>query len=165
MSKHEHLGKEHPQGHLIHATAPILFIIIYLLDIFFNPLSIAIDRFLPDIFQYLSSAVLFALAMYLIKKSHDTIFKEGGDEPKLLTGGILAFSRNPMYLGILLIYPSFILLKGSLIGFIAWFGIMYIYNIIVDFEENILEEKFGEEYGEYKKKVPKWLPHIPSFKK
>jgi len=34
---------------------------------------------------------------------------------------------------------------------------------MVNFEENILEAKFGEEYKEYQKNVPKWIPN--PFKK
>jgi protein-S-isoprenylcysteine O-methyltransferase Ste14 len=165
MGKHEHLGNEHPQGHLIHATSPIIFTIILILDLSFNLYSIALNELLPDIFQYIAFATFFLLAIYLIKRAHDTIFKEIIDEPKLLTEGILGFTRNPMYLGVLLIYPSFIILTGSLLGLLFWFCIIFVYNMIVDYEENVIEEKFGEEYREYKKKVPKWLPFIPSIKK
>ena len=34
------------------------------------------------------------------------------------------------------------------------------YEKMVNFEEDILEEMFGEDYIEYKKKVPKWIPKI-----
>jgi protein-S-isoprenylcysteine O-methyltransferase Ste14 len=34
---------------------------------------------------------------------------------------------------------------------------------MVNFEEEILESKFGDEYLEYKRKVTKWLP-IPNKK-
>jgi protein-S-isoprenylcysteine O-methyltransferase Ste14 len=165
MGKHTHLGNEHPQGHLIHASSPIIFMIILILDIMFNPLTIALNELLPDIFQYIAFAGFLVLALFLIKKAHDTIFKEVMDEPKLLTEGILGFTRNPMYLGVLLIYPSFIILSGSILGQLFWFCIIYAYNKIVDYEDNVIEEKFGEEYREYKKKVPKWLPFIPSIKK
>jgi protein-S-isoprenylcysteine O-methyltransferase Ste14 len=31
---------------------------------------------------------------------------------------------------------------------------------MVNYEENILEEKFGKDYLEYKNKVSKWIPSI-----
>jgi protein-S-isoprenylcysteine O-methyltransferase Ste14 len=34
---------------------------------------------------------------------------------------------------------------------------------MVNYEEKILEDLFGEDYREYKKKVPKWIPN--PFKK
>jgi protein-S-isoprenylcysteine O-methyltransferase Ste14 len=34
---------------------------------------------------------------------------------------------------------------------------------MVNFEENLLEKMFGEQYLRYKKKVPKWIPN--PFKK
>ena len=33
-----------------------------------------------------------------------------------------------------------------------------LYNTLADYEENLLEERFGDEYLEYKKNVRKWIP-------
>ena len=40
---------------------------------------------------------------------------------------------------------------------VALFAVQYFF--IVRYEENLLVEKFGEEYVQYKKDVPRWIPH------
>ena len=76
----------------------------------------------------------------------------------LLTEGMYRYSRNPMYLGLLL------LIIAATIWFGTWFGIiisllfillMNIFQIIP--EEEALLQIFGEEYLEYKKKVRRWI--------
>ena len=76
----------------------------------------------------------------------------------LKTQGMYRYSRNPMYLGLLL------LIIAATIWFGTWFGIiislffillMNILQIIP--EEEALLQIFGEEYLEYKKKVRRWI--------
>jgi protein-S-isoprenylcysteine O-methyltransferase Ste14 len=48
----------------------------------------------------------------------------------------------------------------SLFSFL-FFGLIFVfYNYIADYEEKLLEAKFGEEYIRYKNKTGKWLPRI-----
>ncbi|MCK4285668.1 MAG: isoprenylcysteine carboxylmethyltransferase family protein, partial [Candidatus Lokiarchaeota archaeon] len=76
------------------------------------------------------------------------------------TEGILGHVRNPMYLGVLLIYLAFIFLSISLISIAIWILIIIIYNRLATFEEKQLEKLFKEKYLEYKNKVPKWIPRL-----
>ena len=77
----------------------------------------------------------------------------------LLTEGMYRYSRNPMYLGLLL------LIIAATIWFGTWFGIIIsvffilLINIlqIIPEEEEALLQIFGEEYLEYKKKVRRWI--------
>jgi protein-S-isoprenylcysteine O-methyltransferase Ste14 len=76
----------------------------------------------------------------------------------LVTGGLYSFTRNPMYLGMLLILAGVALLFGSVstllpIPVFAW---MIQRNFILG-EERFLEEIFGEQYLGYKRQVRRWL--------
>ena len=42
---------------------------------------------------------------------------------------------------------------------------VFIYQSIIIAEEDYLYKKFGQEYLEYKKRVPRWLPNLKSIKK
>jgi protein-S-isoprenylcysteine O-methyltransferase Ste14 len=82
---------------------------------------------------------------------------------KLITTGLYAHLRNPMITGVVitLIGEAVCILSYSiLIWAIAFFLINDIYFLM--YEEPNLERKFGEEYRQYKQKVPRW---IPRFKK
>ena len=84
------------------------------------------------------------------------------DPPKkLVVAGPYRHVRNPMISGVLFILTAEALLLRS--WPIAWWMIIFIFlNMIYfpKFEERDLEKRFGEEYLEYKKNVPRWIPRI-----
>jgi protein-S-isoprenylcysteine O-methyltransferase Ste14 len=63
-----------------------------------------------------------------------------------------------MYLGVLMIYLACIFLSVSLISIAIWFVILVIYDKLATFEGKELEKLFGQQYLDYKEKVPKWIP-------
>jgi protein-S-isoprenylcysteine O-methyltransferase Ste14 len=77
---------------------------------------------------------------------------------KLVISGLYKFSRNPMYIGVMLIlvgecafFSSISLLIYSTFVFIA-------FNLFILFhEEPRLENDFGAEYQQYRKTVRRWL--------
>ncbi|HHF1625111.1 TPA: isoprenylcysteine carboxylmethyltransferase family protein [Haemophilus influenzae] len=77
---------------------------------------------------------------------------------KLVSTGIFRFSRNPMYLSLLLMSITWVLWLGNSL---AWLGIIVFVLAINQFqiakEETYLENKFGDEYRRYKQKVRRWL--------
>lgn len=77
---------------------------------------------------------------------------------KLVSTGIFRFSRNPMYLSLLLMLIAWVLWLGNSL---AWLGIIVFVLAINQFqiakEEAYLENKFGDEYRRYKQKVRRWL--------
>ena len=160
MKKHE---REAPHSHLIQGLSPIIFIIIMVLDTSFI-WSTQLSGYIPLFVKLILFIVFFGLAILLIQLSHKSLFKkhEHKNEPSnvLITEGILKRVRNPMYLGILFIYLAFICLTISIISMVLFVIIIILYNRMVNYEESILEQLFGEEYKEYKKKVPKWMPKL-----
>lgn len=96
-------------------------------------------------------------AAYIFKQKNTTI-KPFQQSSALVQAGPFRFSRNPMYLSMTIILLGVAVLLGSLIVFIA--PIAFIITINKKFiprEEKMLEERFGEEYRAYKKRVPRWL--------
>ena len=81
---------------------------------------------------------------------------------RLVTYGIFAWSRNPLYNGNFLIWMGFVTISGVL-----WFLPIAIllfaveYELIVRYEEGVLESTFGRQYLDYKNCVPRWLPKKP----
>lgn len=77
---------------------------------------------------------------------------------KLVSTGIFRFSRNPMYLSLLLMSITWVLWLGNSL---AWLGIIVfvlaINQLQIAKEETYLENKFGDEYRRYKQKVRRWL--------
>lgn len=165
MNKYRHEGHEReiPNGHIYHALMPIVFFITWILDSNIFRISTFLNDFIPFSFRTFLFIVVLGIALIFIMLSHRTLFSTHQPSDKLITTGILSYVRNAMYFGILLIYIAFVLFSISIITIGLFIIIFLIYNWMVNFEENILESMFGDEYLEYKKKVPKWIPN--PFKK
>jgi protein-S-isoprenylcysteine O-methyltransferase Ste14 len=76
----------------------------------------------------------------------------------VLTDGIYAYSRNPMYIGLIVfLIAASILLNNLWILILTPVFIAVMWKGVIDREERYLEEKFGSEYTDYKKRVRRWL--------
>lgn len=81
---------------------------------------------------------------------------------RLVTYGIFAWMRNPLYVGNFLIWMGFTVISGVLWFIpvaVALFAIEY--TLIVRYEEGVLESIFGQEYLRYKERTPRWFPRPP----
>jgi protein-S-isoprenylcysteine O-methyltransferase Ste14 len=81
---------------------------------------------------------------------------------RLVTYGIFRWMRNPLYVGNFLIWMGFVVISG-----VWWFLPIAVlifaieYSLIVSYEEGVLESIFGQEYLDYKKTTPRWIPRHP----
>src|SRR5215203_431623 len=90
--------------------------------------------------------------------SHNTTFEASGNPSSLVTRRPYSYSRNPIYLGFLLIALGTATILSSLSAFIAPIIFFLVVNtIIIPFEENRLQKNFGIEYEKYKASVRRWL--------
>jgi len=156
--RHEGHERELPNAHIFHAILPVAFVLIWILDSSIYHISTFLNDFVLFEIRLIIFIVVFIIALTFILLSHRALFKSHQPSNSLITNGILGYVRNPMYLGIILIYIAFIFLSISLICIGAFIIIFLVYNWMVNFEEKILENLFGNKYLEYKVKVPKWLP-------
>jgi protein-S-isoprenylcysteine O-methyltransferase Ste14 len=84
----------------------------------------------------------------------------------LVTNGPFAYVRNPLYVGNMLLYAgigimSLALFPGLLILALVWFGVQY--SLIVAREEEYLAKRFGDEFREYVRRVPRFVPRLTPF--
>ena len=81
---------------------------------------------------------------------------------RLVTYGIFAWMRNPLYVGNFLIWIGFTVISGVL-WFIPVAVLLFAiaYTLIVRYEEGVLESIFGEEYLAYKHRTSRWIPRPP----
>ncbi len=76
----------------------------------------------------------------------------------LVNNGIYKYTRNPMYLGLLLmLFSAALFLKNFISFLIIPLFILFITRNQILPEEEILDNMFGEEYKNYKKKVRRWI--------
>ena len=76
----------------------------------------------------------------------------------IVTEGVYRWTRNPMYLGMALIYLGFALLLDSLVALILIFPLVFvIQKEVIEREERYMEAKFGDAYRDYKARVRRWI--------
>ena len=76
----------------------------------------------------------------------------------LVLTGAYARSRNPLYLGNLLMAVGFGCLSSPWLG-LAWLVICGLfYSVVVRWEEERLEAQHAVHYRAYRQRVPRWLP-------
>ena len=76
----------------------------------------------------------------------------------LITSGAFRFSRNPLYLGMVLILLGEAMLLTSAVTFILPIVLIILLSAFtIPIEERNLEKKFGKKYLDYKKKVRRWI--------
>ena len=76
----------------------------------------------------------------------------------LVLKGVYRFTRNPMYLGMLLIYAGLALAFRSLTAGALLFPLFFVMDrLVVAREEDYLTRRFGGVYNKYREEVRRWL--------
>jgi len=91
-------------------------------------------------------------------KKADTTVKPYQESDTLVQDGVYRISRNPMYLGFVTILIGISALLRSLSPYL----VVVIFTVFVDqvyikVEEQMLSEKFGDDWIQYRSNVHKWI--------
>jgi protein-S-isoprenylcysteine O-methyltransferase Ste14 len=110
-------------------------------------------------FMIISGLIIILSAIILFKKYQTTITPlNPSNATKLITDGIYKFSRNPMYLGLLLVLVGISIILSLTGGFFfILLFILYINLFQIIPEENAMVDLFKDEFLEYKKNVRRWI--------
>jgi protein-S-isoprenylcysteine O-methyltransferase Ste14 len=111
------------------------------------------------------AGIALILASFLIGGSRIIVMRSAHTSPNprkptiaLVEQGIFRYTRNPLYLSMLVLFLGIAIFTTSL-----WLILLVpLLFLIADRgavkpEESYLERKFGQMYLEYKKRVPRWL--------
>lgn len=96
--------------------------------------------------------------IYLQMRKAKTNIEPWKPTTKILDTGFYGYSRNPIYLGMVLIYLGVTCLANSIwfLPFLPLCLLIIHFGVILK-EEKYLEDKFGEDYSDYKKRVRRWI--------
>ncbi len=103
--------------------------------------------------------ILGVAALWQFYKARTTIDPRKPDRTVVLkTKGVYAFSRNPMYLALLLVLLAWGLWLGNAFNTILAAGFVSVMNKLqIGPEETALQKKFGKTYGQYCIRVRRWF--------
>ncbi len=122
-----------------------------------------VDRLVPAPWRW--SGLLLVAAGLTVMVQGAGLFRRAGTplrpfqrSTSLVTHGIYRYTRNPMYLGMVVLLIGAAVLFASLS---VWLPVLLFFLIIehgfVRAEEPFLEELFGDEYRRYRERVRRWL--------
>jgi len=90
-------------------------------------------------------------------KAHTTV-KPFEESSVLITNSAFRISRNPMYLGFVLILIGIAFLVGTLTPYVVVLAFAILMDrMYIIVEERMLAAKFGAEWEEYKQRTRRWL--------
>lgn len=133
-------------------------------------LGLASDRLLPwtiglDRTARMAATVILVAAGAALLLAASDVFRRYGTEVRpwlpsaaLVDGGPYALTRNPMYLGMALVYLGIAIGTASVGILILLLPLVaLIQTQVIAREERYLAAKFGQPYRAYRKRVRRWL--------
>jgi protein-S-isoprenylcysteine O-methyltransferase Ste14 len=129
---------------------------------FFNILINGVIRF-PDenisgIIQNLGY-ILIALGLFTYTVGLYQILSHTAKKRTLVTHGLYGIVRHPQYIGIFLWTLGFAIIGLRLINYLMWLTLCYSYILLAEYEEAGLVKEFGQDYIQYRDKVPFIIPY------
>lgn len=130
----------------------------YGVSLMFPALQLNVEIF--QLLGFISIAIgiwLFVWAGTLLQ-THKTTLDPRGKPKKLVTHGPYGFTRNPIYLGFLLISVGTALLFANVLAFVGpLIFFAFASTFIIPFEESMLTRVFGKSYKSYTGKTRRWI--------
>lgn len=80
-----------------------------------------------------------------------------GDAPLFVTAGLFRYSRNPIFVGMILMALGAALAAGNIWGWTATIIFAVTCHIQTRIEEAHLAHQFGSAYEHFRRRVPRWL--------
>jgi len=123
---------------------------------------VPVVRWMPGPWNWLGT-VLVVLGTALdvwadaIFKKVQTTVKPGETSTTLVTSGPFAFSRHPMYLGMVAMVLGVAVVLGSVTPLVVVPVFVWVLEVFIRLEEKSMDATFGDAYGDYRRKVRRWI--------
>lgn len=150
------------KGAAVRFPPPLIFLILIAIGFGLNylwPVSLGVaSEFRPIGIALTLFGVAVAILVNGTFKRVGTAIEPWKPTTNVITTGFYAWSRNPIYVGFCFFNIGIGIAMNNfwiLVSFIP--GAVLVYYLAIAKEEVYLEQKFGEEYLNYKNKVRRWL--------
>lgn len=149
--------------HISRKIIPPVYLLISLILMFVLNRYIPVEIIITSPFNY--SGIFVGFCGLALATSGVISFKKAGTALKpfeastaLVTDGLYRYTRNPMYLGMVILLIGVASYLGSLMPYVVIpVFFLVIQQCFIKHEEPFLENIFGQEYLDYKNNVRRWL--------
>ena len=101
---------------------------------------------------------MFVLSGYLARKGLSIVFGKERQKPSVIRNSVFGGVRHPIYLSEIVLYLGFLMMSTSLVAAVIWVIAIGFLHHISRYEERLLLARFDEEYRQYMREVPMWIP-------
>lgn len=127
----------------------------------YNPAPLFADLLFARIALSTVAFGAFGLLLLLASRAfrqHNTTVNPYGKATRLVSSGPFRYSRNPIYVGLLLVVVGFAIALNSawLLGAAVLLLLLLHFGVVLR-EERFLAAAFGDEYRDYARRVRRWL--------
>ena len=130
-----------------------------------------IDRLLPQaryavpfgdvaaVIVALAGMAVGGLGILAFRRARTTVNPlKPGDASSLVSGGIYRITRNPMYLGVLLLLLGWSLYLANAVAWLGAVGfVLYMNRFQIGPEERMMGQLFGEDFRAYRSRIRRWI--------
>lgn len=112
--------------------------------------KVGIALIILGVLVVIGPAIAFRRAATTVRPFHDS--------SALVVSGMYRYTRNPMYVGMVVVLIGVAVLLGDLSPFIMPFVFVPVLTVrVIKHEEQMLQESFGDDYRELMKSVRRWI--------
>jgi protein-S-isoprenylcysteine O-methyltransferase Ste14 len=137
-----------------------LFAATWIGDTFFFKYTTFLNAYVPLAARIPLAAVVLVLSGYLARTGMSIVFGQERENPGVIRKSVFGVVRHPIYLSEILLYFGLLLVSISLIAAGVWLVAIGFLHYISRYEERLLRARFGQEYEQYMRDVPMWVPRI-----
>ena len=148
----------------VYIPPPLFYVLTFIAAILIQSKIKIDDAFFHEKGTKITGVIFLIIAIFFLVKSLGQVFQSKNSlitikpATSLQTTGIYNVTRNPMYVGLAIVYLGISCFIGNWWNIILFFLLLLIIQeYIIKHEEKYLERRFGQEYLDYKLKVRRWL--------
>lgn len=160
LRQREDLTGEHRVGDVGQAVLAFLFTVIWIIDTHYLKCTTFLNQYVSDNIRISIGMVILLISGYLAITGLFIVFVEKREKPAVIRKGVFRIVRHPIYLSEILLYLGLLILNISLVAAVVWIIAIVFLHYISCYEEKLLLARFGQEYEQYMREVPMWLPHF-----
>ena len=157
------MAKESDRPNISPIVHPPVVTLAFLLIVYALGRFVPVSLTVPAMLRYIGLAFAFVgfllgIGAFIEFMKARTTLDPHGAAKQLVTSGIYRFTRNPIYLGFLLVLVGLPLYFGLYWGIVLAPLYVFLMNrLVIQHEEAYLERKFGKMYMDYTSQVRRWL--------
>jgi protein-S-isoprenylcysteine O-methyltransferase Ste14 len=148
----------------VYVPPPLIYVVAFLAAIFLQSQFYINDAPFHHPLSKILGIVLLVCSLFFLVTSLTKFFRTKNTlipfkpASSLQTNGIYSVSRNPMYVGLAIVYLGLTCLIGNWWNIILFPLLIFLVEVlIIKKEESYLERAFKDEFANYRQKVRRWL--------